>query len=207
MQIGWRCAGPAQNEHSARAAASNSRGLAAHLVQDVRVPERLDCDALPRPIKQAEAETSDGLGSTAISGALTKLGGQAGRGEAQGLTAWFLEMDLSTPGKLIQPSQTVFSGFGPLRPISCLPGPTVARSRQTAASAGQQPRAVALCVRPCPQWGRTQARCRGHTQARCHAGPSTTLPLPPPFLTGVEHVLGHAGQLAFGFQHPHSRER
>ena len=48
--------------------------------------------------------------------------GRQGHGAGAGLTAWFLLMDLSTPGKLIQPSQPVLSGFGPLRPISCLPG-------------------------------------------------------------------------------------
>ena len=47
------------------------------------------------------------------------------RAGGQRATAWFLEMDLSTPGKLIQPSQLVLSGLGPLLPIPCLPAHTI----------------------------------------------------------------------------------
>ena len=51
--------------------------------------------------------------------------GRRCRAGGQRATAWFLEMDLSTPGKLIQPSQLVLSGLGPLLPIPCLPAHTI----------------------------------------------------------------------------------
>lgn len=58
-----------------------------------------------------------------------RVGGREGR-VAEGPTAWFLEIDLSTAGKLIQPLQLAFSGLGELLPMSCVPAQTQSRAHK-----------------------------------------------------------------------------
>ena len=130
-------------------------------------------------------------------------------------------MDLSTPGKVIQPSQPAFSGLGPLRPISCSPGVLAQNGSVKPAQRWKNARqASTLCTRTCTKMhtpSRPDASAHTHTHARACARlggaracakreqsfPRCLIEFATAILTRKKRVLQVARRTSLRLQNPH----
>lgn len=108
------------------------------------------------------------------------MGGREGR-VAEGPTAWILEMDLSTAGKLIQPLQLAFSGLGELLPMSCVPAQTQSRAHK------REKLSVWLDGMPARASIHTAHTTKLHVHTPAYSVYCTTLPGPSVLSTHIFH--------------------